>query len=43
MLARPLLSHLGGLLGILCGTLALYGSFAIVTNSTFGRTVLPLG
>jgi hypothetical protein len=25
------------------GWLALYGSFAIATNSTFGRTVLPLG
>ena len=37
------LSHAGGWLGIVCGTLALYGSFAIVTNSVFGRTVLPIG
>ncbi len=43
MLAMPNLSHFGGWLGILCGSLALYGSFAIVTNSTFGRTVLPIG
>ena len=33
----------GGYVGILCGALAMYGSFAIVTNATFGRTVLPLG
>lgn len=37
------LSQLGGWVGLLCGSLALYGSFAIVTNSTFGKTVLPLG
>jgi uncharacterized protein len=37
------IGRLGGWLGLLCGSLALYGSFAIVTNSTFGRTVLPLG
>lgn len=43
LLAMPNLSHLGGWLGVICGALAIYGSFAIVTNSTFGRTVLPLG
>lgn len=43
LLARPQLSQLGGWLGLLCGTLAMYGSFAIVTNATFGRTVVPLG
>ena len=37
------LTHLGGWLGIVCGTLAMYGSFGIVTNATFGRTVVPLG
>ena len=37
------LSHLGGDLGLLCGFLALYGSFGIVTNATFGRSVVPLG
>jgi uncharacterized protein len=37
------LSQLGGWLGLLCGTLAIYGSFAIVTNATFGRTVIPVG
>ena len=33
----------GGLLGLVCGSLAVYGSFAIVANTTFGRVVLPLG
>ena len=42
-LKAPDLTHDGGLLGLLCGTLAVYGSFAITTNATFGRTVLPLG
>ncbi len=37
------LTRAGGLLGILCGGLAMYGSFGIVTNATFGRTVIPLG
>lgn len=42
-LGQPVLSHLGGWLGLLCGSLAVYGSFAINTNFAFGRTVLPLG
>ena len=37
------LSHLGGWLGLVCGCLAIYGSFAFVTNATFGRSVLPIG
>ncbi|MCM8730289.1 acetate uptake transporter [Hephaestia sp. GCM10023244] len=37
------LTRAGGLLGILCGGLAMYGSFGIVTNATFGRTLIPLG
>jgi len=37
------LVHAGGWLGILCGALAMYGSFGIVTNATFGRAVVPLG
>jgi uncharacterized protein len=41
--ANPQLTHLGGWLGIVCGTLAMYGSFGMVTNATFGRTVVPLG
>jgi succinate-acetate transporter protein len=40
---NPVLSHLGGWLGFVCGSLALYASFGIVTNETFGRTVVPLG
>jgi succinate-acetate transporter protein len=41
--ANAQLTHLGGWLGMVCGTLAMYGSFGIVTNATFGRTVVPLG
>jgi succinate-acetate transporter protein len=37
------LTHVGGVLGIICGGLAMYGSFAIVTNATFGRAVIPIG
>jgi succinate-acetate transporter protein len=37
------LTHAGGLLGIVCGALAMYGSFAIVTNATFGRSMIPIG
>ena len=37
------LSHAGGWLGAICGSLAIYGSFGIVTNSVFGRAVVPLG
>jgi len=42
-LGMPMLGKLGGYLGLVCGTLAMYGSFAIVTNATFGREVLPIG
>lgn len=37
------LVHAGGWLGIICGSLAMYGSFGIVTNATFGRNIVPLG
>ncbi|MHB8404460.1 MAG: acetate uptake transporter [Gammaproteobacteria bacterium] len=37
------LSLAGGWLGLICGLLAMYTSFALVTNSTFGKTVLPTG
>lgn len=43
LLARPVLTVYGGYVGIICGLLAMYGSFGIVTNAVFGRTVLPLG
>ncbi len=33
----------GGYVGILTGLLALYLSFAEVTNAVFGRTVVPIG
>lgn len=41
--ANPALTHAGGWLGVLCGALAIYGSFGIVTNATFGRSVVPVG
>jgi uncharacterized protein len=37
------LGHAGGWLGLCSGCLALYGSFGIVTNETFGRPIVPLG
>ncbi|MGH8397203.1 MAG: acetate uptake transporter [Gammaproteobacteria bacterium] len=37
------LSLAGGWLGLICGLLAMYTSFAIVTNTTFGKIVLPVG
>jgi uncharacterized protein len=43
LLSQPGLSRAGGGVGLICGLLAMYTSFALVTNSTFGRTVLPLG
>lgn len=39
----PDVSLAGGALGVLCGVIAMYTSFAIVTNSTFKRTVIPVG
>ena len=43
LLHVPTLSRAGGWLGLVCGLLAMYTSFALVTNSTFGKTVVPLG
>ena len=43
VLGQPQLTHVGGWLGLVCGTLAIYGSFGMVTNATWGRTVIPLG
>ena len=34
---------IGGWLGLVCGLLAMYTSFGLVTNATFGRSVVPLG
>ena len=42
-MGMPALHVAGGYLGIVCGGLAIYGSFALVTNATFGRAVLPIG
>ena len=41
--ANPGLVHSGGWLGIICGSLAMYGSFGSVTNETFGKNLVPLG
>ncbi len=37
------LTRTGGWLGIITALIAWYGSFAVVTNSTHKRTVLPVG
>ncbi|MFG2752095.1 acetate uptake transporter [Streptomyces xanthophaeus] len=37
------LGHVGGWLGLLCAGVAWYISFAVVTEETWGRKVLPLG
>ena len=37
------LSKVGGYVGLLTAIAAWYGSFAIVTNFTFKKVVLPLG
>ena len=43
MLGNPMLHQLGGWVGLLCGAMAMYGSFAIVTNTTVGREIIPVG
>lgn len=43
LLGMPALTQLGGWVGIACGALAMYTSFALVTNSVFGAGALPLG
>jgi uncharacterized protein len=43
LLGAPTLGLCGGWLGLVCGLLAMYLSFALVTNSVFGRTAVPVG
>jgi succinate-acetate transporter protein len=43
VLGAPALARAGGWVGLLTGLMAVYGSFGIVTNATWGRTVVPLG
>ncbi len=43
LLGRNELHVAGGWLGIVCGSIAMYTSFALVTNATFGKTVIPVG
>jgi succinate-acetate transporter protein len=40
--ANDSITHVGGFVGIATAIAAWYASFAAVTNSTFGRTVLPV-
>jgi uncharacterized protein len=40
--AHPDITKAGGWAGLVTAALAWYGSFAAVTNSTFGRVVLPV-
>src|SRR3954465_5276370 len=41
--ANTTITHIGGFIGIATAIAAWYASFAAVTNSTFGRTILPVG
>ena len=43
LFGNDMLHRLGGWVGLLCGGLAMYGSFALVTNATYGREVIPVG
>jgi len=43
VLGNPTLHTLGGWVGLVCGALAMYGSFALVANATYGREVAPVG
>jgi succinate-acetate transporter protein len=43
VLGNPALHQWGGWVGLLCGALAMYGSFALITNATYGREVIPVG
>jgi succinate-acetate transporter protein len=43
VLGIPALHTAGGWVGLLCGALAMYGSFALVANATYGREVAPVG
>ena len=40
--AHETVTHWGGYVGLATAAAAWYASFAVVTNSTFGRTVLPV-
>jgi succinate-acetate transporter protein len=40
--AHETVTHWGGYVGLATAAAAWYASFAAVTNSTFGRTVLPV-
>lgn len=37
------ISRIGGWVGLVCGLLACYTSFGLVTNELYGRSVVPLG
>ena len=43
VLPNSTLHMLGGWVGLVCGGLAMYGSFALVANATYGKEVVPVG
>jgi succinate-acetate transporter protein len=43
LLGAPGITQAGGWTGLVCGLTAMYASIALVTNFTFGKTVLPIG
>jgi hypothetical protein len=43
LLSAPVVHQAGGWTGLVCGLLAMYTSFALVVDATFGKTLLPIG
>ena len=43
LMGNAMLHQGGGYVGLVCGTLAIYGCFAAVANATFGRPLVPTG
>lgn len=43
MLGSAQLHAWGGWVGLVCGAMAMYASFAAVTNATMGREIIPVG
>jgi uncharacterized protein len=42
LLGAKVIAHIGGYVGLATAAVAWYASFAVVTNATVGRTVLPV-
>jgi uncharacterized protein len=43
LLGMRALTVAGGWLGLVCGLIAMYTSFGLVTNAVFGKPIVPLG